>query len=69
MSLKDISEFLTIQETAQILQCHPDTVCAMIRRRELRIVRLGRAVRVVSDSVRALANQHTTTVPAEEVHQ
>jgi len=69
MSLKDVCEFLTVRETAQILQCHPDTVAAMIRRKELRIVRLGRAVRVVSDSVRALANPHTSTVHDKEVRQ
>jgi len=69
MSLKDVCEFLTVRETAQILQCHPDTVAAMIRRKELRIVRLGRAVRVVSDSVRALANPYTSTVHDKEVRQ
>ena len=49
MSLRDVCEFLTVRETAQILQCHPDTVAAMIRRGELKVVRLGRAVRVVSE--------------------
>lgn len=54
MSLNDICEFLTVRETAQVLQCHPDTVAAMIRRGELKAVRLGRAVRVAADLIRAL---------------
>jgi len=61
MSLNDISEFLTVRETAQVLQCHPDTVAAMIRRGELKAVRLGRAVRVAADSIRALANSSVST--------
>jgi len=56
MSLNDISEFLTVRETAQVLQCHPDTVAAMIRRGELKAVHLGRAVRVAAESIRALAS-------------
>jgi excisionase family DNA binding protein len=61
MSLNDISEFLTVRETAQVLQCHPDTIAAMIRRGELKAVRLGRAVRVAADSIRALANSSVST--------
>ena len=61
MSLRDVCEFLTVRETAQILQCHPDTVAAMIRRGELKVVRLGRAVRVVSESIRALTSKVALT--------
>jgi excisionase family DNA binding protein len=61
MSLNDISEFLTVRETAQVLQCHPDTVAAMIRRGELKAVRLGRAVRVAAESIRILASASGST--------
>lgn len=61
MSLNDISEFLTVRETAQVLQCHPDTVAAMIRRGELKAVRLGRAVRVSAQSIRALVDASGST--------
>lgn len=61
MSLNDIPKFLTVRETAQVLQCHPDTVAAMIRRGELRAVRLGRAVRVPAESIRALATSSRST--------
>jgi excisionase family DNA binding protein len=61
MSLSDISEFLTVRETAQVLQCHPDTVAAMIRRGELKAVRLGRAVRVAAESIRVLASTSDST--------
>jgi len=57
MSLKEIRELLTVQETAEILQCHPDNVTALVKRGKLKVVRLGRAVRVVSDSIHALTNK------------
>jgi len=57
MSLSNATEFLTIKECAGTLRCHPDTVSAMIRRGELKAVRLGRAIRVVSESIHHLANQ------------
>jgi excisionase family DNA binding protein len=68
MPLKCQCEFWTIRETAQVLQCHPDTVAAMIRRGELKVVRLGRAVRVLTDSVRALI-QSTSNVREKEVQR
>jgi len=55
MSLTDLPEFLTVSETARELRCHVDTVTSMVKRGELRAVRLGRAVRIVAESIRTLA--------------
>jgi excisionase family DNA binding protein len=52
-----LENFLTVAETAKELRCHPDTVAAMIRRGELKAVKLGRAVRVVSESIEALISR------------
>jgi excisionase family DNA binding protein len=57
MSLANLHDFLTVAEAAQELRCHPDTITALIRRRELKAVKLGRAVRVVSESINALINR------------
>lgn len=56
MLLEDLPEFLTVSETSKLLRCHQDTISAMARRGEIRVVRLGRAVRVVRASIDALKN-------------
>ena len=58
MTFCNLPDYLTVRQTADELHCHPDTVAALIRRGELRSVRLGRAVRVISESLKALAS-HT----------
>ncbi len=58
MSPIELPRFSTISETAHALRCHPDTVAALIKRGELKAVRLGRAIRVVSESINALANRN-----------
>jgi excisionase family DNA binding protein len=50
----DLPDFLTMRQTADELRCHPDTVAALIRRGELKAVRIGRAVRVLSSSLQQL---------------
>jgi excisionase family DNA binding protein len=49
-----LPDFLTMRQTADELHCHPDTVAALIRRGELKAVRIGRAVRVLSSSIQLL---------------
>ena len=62
-----LENFLTVAETAKELRCHPDTVTAMICRGELKAVKLGRAVRVVSELINALIspNNHGGTASRE----
>ena len=55
MSFANLPNFLTVPQTAHELHCHPDTVTALVRRGELTAVRLGRAVRIVTESIAALA--------------
>jgi excisionase family DNA binding protein len=42
----DLPAVATVNEAAAVLQCHPDTVRAMIDRGDLQHVRLGRLIRV-----------------------
>jgi excisionase family DNA binding protein len=54
MTTTNLPDFMTIRQTADELNCHPDTVAALIQRGELAAIRLGRAVRVVSASIQRL---------------
>lgn len=66
MSFATLPDFLTVAQTANELHCHPDTVAALIRRGQLKAIRLGRAVRVVTASLAALAQAETPCGNAEK---
>ena len=70
MAFTNLPDFLTVAQTANELRCHPDTVTALIRCGKLKAVRLGRAIRVVSESISALAsgNDHSDSAGVGGTH-
>ena len=45
------TRYLTIRQTATHLNCAPRTIWRLIGAAELRVIRLGKAVRVTRDSI------------------
>src|SRR5437879_6254818 len=56
---------LTVRDVARLLAVHEDTVRALIRRGELRVVRLGRAVRVEQEELDALKDRNRVALRAD----
>ena len=56
-SLTDLPEFLTITETAKLLRCHDDTVSAMARRGDIKVIKIGRCKRIVRSSIYDYVNR------------
>lgn len=53
--------FLTVEETAELLRCCPDTVRAGIRRGDLAATRIGRTIRIPASQLGPDAEQFAMT--------
>jgi excisionase family DNA binding protein len=59
MGTQQIQQLLNVEEAAQRLDLHPQTLRAIIRRRELPHVRIGRAVKVSAAALADFIERHT----------
>lgn len=55
-----MNKLLTKEQAAHFLAVHPDTIRNLIRRGELPVTRIGRAVRVSQESLNSYVKQNTT---------
>jgi excisionase family DNA binding protein len=52
MPVLEQDRFLTVQETAELLSVHPDTVRALVHRGDITGVKVGRQFRIAPDLLR-----------------